>query len=336
MVAKNVFDRYFSVQTDDEPLARRGMLLNILILVMIITDLTILLKDVILGPFRLDYLFAELLGFFVFGMLYWYTRRGHRWPSYVFLAFLVLLTPVAYKWNPASSSVIAAAASVAMVPLIAPTWLCILVAAVEALLLYVSSFVSQQPLPDPMTVIILGLLGVVSWLSSSIIENALRETQRHARTLAETNRELQASRALLEDYTRELERRADYLETSAEVSRSATSILDAEQLIQQTVDLIRERFGLYYVGLFLLDATGQWAVLRAGTGEAGRAMLARGHRLKVGEGMIGWCIANAQARIALDASEDVMRVAPPELPETRSEAALPPVSYTHLTLPTKA
>lgn len=323
MVAKNVFDRYFSVQTDDEPLARRGMLLNILILVMIITDLTILLKDVILGPFRLDYLFAELLGFFVFGMLYWYTRRGHRWPSYVFLAFLVLLTPVAYKWNPASSSVIAAAASVAMVPLIAPAWLCILVAAVEALLLYVSSFVSQQPLPDPMTVIILGLLGVVSWLSSSIIENALRETQRHARTLAETNRELQASRALLEDYTRELERRADYLETSAEVSRSATSILDAEQLIQQTVDLIRERFGLYYVGLFLLDATGQWAVLRAGTGEAGRAMLARGHRLKVGEGMIGWCIANAQARIALDASEDVMRVAPPELPETRSEAALP-------------
>ena len=323
MVAKKVFDRYLNVQTDDEPPARRGMLLNILILVMIVTDLTILLKDIILGPFRLDYLFVELLGFFVFGMLYWYTRRGHRWPSYVFLAFLVFLTPVAYKWDPTSSLVITAAVSVAMVPLIAPAWLCIPVAAMEALLLYVSSFVFQQPFPDLMLVIVLGLLGAVSWLSSSIIENALRETRRHARTLAETNRELQASRALLEDYTRELERRADYLETSAEVSRSATSILDTEQLIQQTVELIRERFGLYYVGLFLLDATGQWAVLRAGTGEAGRAMLAPGYRLKVGEGMIGWCIANAQARIALDADKDMVRVAPSELPETRSEAALP-------------
>lgn len=125
------------------------------------------------------------------------------------------------------------------------------------------------------------------------------------------------------DRTRELERRSAYMEASAEVGRAATSILETDRLIRQAVELIRERFGLYYVGLFLVDEAGEWAVLQAGTGEAGRAMLARGHRVRVGEGMIGWSIAKAQARIALEAGEDAVRLATAELPATRSEAALP-------------
>ncbi|MBE9506415.1 MAG: GAF domain-containing protein [Chloroflexi bacterium] len=125
------------------------------------------------------------------------------------------------------------------------------------------------------------------------------------------------------DRTRELERRSIYLETSADVGRAVSSILDADQLTRRVVELIRARFGLYYVGLFLVEEAGEWATLQAGTGEAGRAMLARGHRIRVGEGMIGWSVANAQARIALDVGEDAVRLATVELPDTRSEAALP-------------
>ncbi len=124
--------------------------------------------------------------------------------------------------------------------------------------------------------------------------------------------------------TADLERRSSYLAASAEVGRAATSILETDRLIGQAVELIRERFGLYYVGLFLADEAGEWAVLRAGTGEAGVKMLARGHRLQIGgSSMIGWSIANAQARIALEAGEDAIRLATAELPDTRSEAALP-------------
>lgn len=126
------------------------------------------------------------------------------------------------------------------------------------------------------------------------------------------------------DRTRDLEQRAAYLEAASTVSQAATSILDTESLLSQTVNLIRDRFGLYYVGLFLLDAAGQWAVLRAGTGEAGRAMMARGHRHQLGSrSMISWCVENAEARIASHAGEDAVRQATAELPETRSEAALP-------------
>jgi GAF domain-containing protein/HAMP domain-containing protein len=126
------------------------------------------------------------------------------------------------------------------------------------------------------------------------------------------------------DRTRELELRSNLLEASTEIGRVTTSILDPTVLLQQAVELIHDRFDLYYVGLFLVSSDREWAVLQAGSGQAGQAMLARGHRLGIGSSsMIGWCISNAQARIAQVASADEVRVTTPELPETRSEVALP-------------
>lgn len=160
----------------------------------------------------------------------------------------------------------------------------------------------------------------------TVFRNSLERTR--LQDLRMANEELTAVRGTLEqrveERTAELERRSTYMAASADVSGAASSILDSEQLIREVVDLIRERFGLYYVGLFLVDSAREWAVLRAGTGTAGQAMLARGHRLRVDEGsMIGWCITNARARVALEAGEDAVRLATAELPETRSEAALP-------------
>lgn len=123
--------------------------------------------------------------------------------------------------------------------------------------------------------------------------------------------------------TSELEKHAEYLEATAQLSSTLTSILEPEQLISQSVEQIRQRFNLYYVGLFMVDERREWAILKSGTGEAGQAMVKRGHRIEVGSGMIGWSIAHAQPRIAQIASEDAVRLVTPELPETRSEAALP-------------
>ncbi len=127
----------------------------------------------------------------------------------------------------------------------------------------------------------------------------------------------------IEERTQDLARRSNYQEASVQVARAVTSILDVERLIRQVVLLIRERFELYYVGLFLMDESGDWAVLRAGTGEAGQRMLARGHRIRVGSGMIGWAVSRGEARVAAEAAEDQVRQVNPDLPDTRSEAALP-------------
>ncbi len=124
--------------------------------------------------------------------------------------------------------------------------------------------------------------------------------------------------------TREVERRAAYLAVTGSVGQAITSILDVEVLLDRVVHLISERFGFYHAGIFLLDETREWAVLRAVSSEGGARMLARGHRLRVGgQGIVGYVADTGRARIALDVDKDIVWVSNPDLPETRSEMALP-------------
>jgi len=121
-----------------------------------------------------------------------------------------------------------------------------------------------------------------------------------------------------------LQRRAIHLETSAEVGQAITSIFDVDELLRKTMELIRDRFGFYHAGIFLLDESGEWAVLREATGEAGAQMKAQGHRLAVADtSMVGWTALHHQPRIALDVGKDAVRFANPLLPYTHSEMTLP-------------
>ena len=114
------------------------------------------------------------------------------------------------------------------------------------------------------------------------------------------------------------------LQTAAEVSRAASSILDINILLPNVVELIRNHFEYYYVGVFLADETQTWAVLKAATGETGKQMILANHRLLIGDfSMVGWCIAHREARIALDVGVDAVQFRNPLLPLTRSEMALP-------------
>ncbi len=127
-----------------------------------------------------------------------------------------------------------------------------------------------------------------------------------------------------QDLLRQAERRSRLLQAANRVGKEAASILELDALLPQIVNIICDTYGFYYAGIFLLDESGEWAVLRAGYGEAGKAMLAEGHRLKVGPGsMIGAAIAFGEARIALDVGEERVHFKNPHLPHTRSEMALP-------------
>jgi GAF domain-containing protein/anti-sigma regulatory factor (Ser/Thr protein kinase) len=120
------------------------------------------------------------------------------------------------------------------------------------------------------------------------------------------------------------DRRSQLLEAAAVVGRDVTSILDLDDLLGRTVDIICDVYGFYYAGVFLMDETGDWAVLRAGRGEAGAAMLAEGHALRVGgRSMIGAATVQRKARITLDVGEEPVHFRNPHLPHTRSEMALP-------------
>ncbi len=118
--------------------------------------------------------------------------------------------------------------------------------------------------------------------------------------------------------------RTAQLEAVNEVGRAVSAITDPEDLIGKVVNLITDRFGHYYVALFLVDSSGNWAELKSASGEAGRVLREAHHRLEVGgKSMVGSAISQGQARIALDVGAEPVRFDNPLLPYTRSEIALP-------------
>ncbi len=124
--------------------------------------------------------------------------------------------------------------------------------------------------------------------------------------------------------TSELQRKTVLLETAAQVARETAGIQNADELLGRIASLISERFGFYHTGIFLLDEAEEYAILQAASSTGGEKMLARGHRLGVGgRGIVGMVAASNRPRIALDVGEDAAFFNNPDLPETRSEMALP-------------
>lgn len=128
----------------------------------------------------------------------------------------------------------------------------------------------------------------------------------------------------LERTTLSVERRASQLQAISDIVRSIASTQDLSELLPRIADVISEFFGFYHVGIFLLDEKKEYAELRAASSEGGKRMLARSHRLRVGyQGVVGFAARQGRARIALDTGEDAVFFDNPDLPTTRSEAALP-------------
>jgi len=128
----------------------------------------------------------------------------------------------------------------------------------------------------------------------------------------------------VEARTRDIERRSQQLQAAAEVGRTAASIRDLDTLLTRMAKLISDRFDFYHVGIFLIDETGQFAVLKAANSEGGKRMLVRGHKLAVGQqGIVGYVTSKGRPRIAMDVGADSVYFNNPDLPQTRSEMALP-------------
>lgn len=172
---------------------------------------------------------------------------------------------------------------------------------------------------------ILLMMSILMLESQGYLVPRLTAALQRSRGLA---RDLETQRADLErlvaERTDALAQRARYLQTTADIARSVSSVLDIQALLSLVVRLISERFGFYHVGLFIVDPSGEWAVLEAASSEGGQRMLRRGHRLRLGQqGIVGDVTARGVSRIALDVGQDAVFFNNPDLPETRSEIALP-------------
>jgi len=118
-------------------------------------------------------------------------------------------------------------------------------------------------------------------------------------------------------------KRAERLQSITELSEVISKVEKLERLFPEITRLISDRFGFYHVGIFLVDEKRQFAVLEATNSDGGQLMLANGHRLKLGTGVVGFAAKTGEPRIALDVGDDAVFFDNPFLPETHSEAALP-------------
>jgi len=117
--------------------------------------------------------------------------------------------------------------------------------------------------------------------------------------------------------------RVNQLQAITELSEAIAQLQDLNKLFPAATKLISERFGFYHVGIFLVDSNKENAVLQAANSEGGAQMLTRGHRLKLGTGVVGYAAQTGLPRIALDVGTDAVFFNNPYLPNTHSEVALP-------------
>ena len=121
--------------------------------------------------------------------------------------------------------------------------------------------------------------------------------------------------------------RTRHLEATAQVGADIISVLDVEELLHKTVDLIHQKFNLYYAGIYLIDYSrknGLWrrvARLKAASGADGPQLLSREHQFEIDEqSTIGLTIQTGQAQIAQVSNLHVKNL---QEPETLSKVFLP-------------
>jgi len=197
----------------------------------------------------------------------------------------------------------------------------------------------------PLLLIFLGV-GVISVFLGRAITQPVRDVTRAARLIAggdlnvqvpvrsqdeigqmsqSLNAMVKQSALLINTLEARVIARTRDLEIASEISRDAASSRNTQELLQDTINAIRERFGFYHVQVFLVDDKRDYAILITSMGEAGRQMLERKHRLAVGsESVIGQVTQKNEPIITQDTQAgDAPHRFNPLLPDTRAEMALP-------------
>lgn len=152
------------------------------------------------------------------------------------------------------------------------------------------------------------------------VSNQANRLEIIARELATANEALEAERDALEQRVTD---RTRILETAYAVSREIGRASNIEELFRTVTELLKQSFGYYHVHAYLLDADQGRLLMRGGTGEAGATMLARGHSLAVGQGLVGSAADTGVAVLVPDVTDNPNWLPNPLLPNTKSEVAVP-------------
>ncbi len=188
------------------------------------------------------------------------------------------------------------------------------------------SFILDRPIsfyeqnPTLVWSIVIGFILLMIIIVFLVINNNQRRLAQ--RELARSNQELQSFQTTLEQ---RVEERTRALSTVAQISTASSTILDIDILLQEVVDLSKERFGLYHAHIYLLDDAGENLVLASGAGDIGRQMVAEGRFIPLDRerSLVARAARERQGVTVNDVTLEPDFLPNPLLPDTHSELAVP-------------
>ncbi len=113
------------------------------------------------------------------------------------------------------------------------------------------------------------------------------------------------------------------LEVSTEIGRRLSTILDGDQLVREVVEQLQVAYGFYHVQIYLRDEAQGKLVMVGGTGEVGEKLVADGHSLPLGKGLVGQAAETNSVVRQTRGFRGTGWLPNPLLPETESELAIP-------------
>ena len=153
------------------------------------------------------------------------------------------------------------------------------------------------------------------------LNSALDMSRANEQAQIKSNEELRDLQTVLEQRVAE---RTHSLELAAEVGRSVSRVRELGPMLKEAAEIIRSRFSLYYVQVYLANPAQNALLLQSGTGTIGAELVGRGHRLPLDISSInGRAAVEKRSVVIADTTSSSTFRPNPLLPETRSEMAVP-------------
>ncbi len=98
---------------------------------------------------------------------------------------------------------------------------------------------------------------------------------------------------------------------------------NADDLLEDVVELLQVNFDYYHVQVYIIESKSGDLMLHAASGEVGKKLLEREHRLRAGTGIVGRAAETSSPFFVNNVDDAEFFICNPLLPETKSEMAIP-------------